>query len=183
VICVIPARGGSQRIFFKNIRLFHGKPIIAYSIELGLYNCYSTIVSTDSKDIAAVAREYGAQVHERPPALARDEIGTQEVARGVIEDLALTGTICVLYATSPLLTNANISRAEKAHFNDPAFTFRYSADYMGETTGGFCIGQHNMFHLEPYAYGLPWPTEDIDINTPEDWSRAEKLYEEIHHGN
>ena len=58
IIAVIPARGGSKRIPRKNIRLFEGKPIIAWSIEAALAaGCFDrVIVSTDDADIAAVAR-------------------------------------------------------------------------------------------------------------------------------
>lgn len=63
-LCIIPARGGSKRIPRKNIRDFLGKPIIAYSIETalasGLFD--EVMVSTDDEEIAAVAREYGAEV-------------------------------------------------------------------------------------------------------------------------
>jgi len=56
-IAVIPARGGSKRIPRKNIRLFHGKPIIAWSIEAAqLSGCFERIiVSTDDAEIADVA--------------------------------------------------------------------------------------------------------------------------------
>ncbi len=63
-IAVIPARGGSKRIPKKNIRLFFGKPIIAYTIEAakksGLFS--QVIVSTDDKEIAEIANRYGAEV-------------------------------------------------------------------------------------------------------------------------
>lgn len=63
-VAIIPARGGSKRIPQKNIKLFFGKPIIAYAIEAalksGLYD--EVMVSTDSEVIANVAREYGAKV-------------------------------------------------------------------------------------------------------------------------
>jgi len=63
-IAVIPARGGSKRIPRKNVREFGGKPIIAYSIEAacqsGLFE--RVIVSTDSPEIAEIARDYGAEV-------------------------------------------------------------------------------------------------------------------------
>ena len=56
-ICVIPARGGSRRIPKKNIKFFHGKPIIAYSIETakasGLFA--EIYVSTDDLEIANIA--------------------------------------------------------------------------------------------------------------------------------
>lgn len=63
-IAIIPARGGSKRVPGKNIRLLAGKPLIAYSIEAAiesaLFDC--VIVSTDSEEIACVARASGADV-------------------------------------------------------------------------------------------------------------------------
>ena len=52
---IIPARGGSQRIPRKNIRLFHGKPMIAWSIQAALDSgCFEQVlVSTDDNDIAS----------------------------------------------------------------------------------------------------------------------------------
>ena len=63
-LCIIPARGGSKRIPRKNIKLFHGKPIIAYSIELAINSgLFSEImVSTDDHEIAEIAIKYGAKV-------------------------------------------------------------------------------------------------------------------------
>ena len=64
IIAIIPARGGSKRIPGKNIRPLVGKPIIAYTItaalESGLFE--HVVVSTDSQEIADVARQYGAEV-------------------------------------------------------------------------------------------------------------------------
>ena len=63
-IAIIPARGGSKRVPRKNIKLFHGKPIIAYSIESainsGLYD--EVMVSTDDYEIQEIAIKYGAKV-------------------------------------------------------------------------------------------------------------------------
>ena len=63
-IAIIPARGGSKRIPRKNIKDFNGKPIIAYSIEAALNsNLFSEVmVSTDDKEIAAIAKKHGASV-------------------------------------------------------------------------------------------------------------------------
>ncbi len=61
-IAVIPARGGSKRIPRKNIKLFCGKPMIAWSIEAaqasGLFD--HIVVSTDDAEIAEVAKAHGA---------------------------------------------------------------------------------------------------------------------------
>ncbi len=63
-LAIIPARGGSKRIPRKNIRDFLGKPIIAYAIEAALESGLFDVVmvSTDDKEIAQIATEYGAQV-------------------------------------------------------------------------------------------------------------------------
>jgi CMP-N-acetylneuraminic acid synthetase len=68
MICVIPSRGGSRRIPRKNIKLFHGKPIIAYSIELAKKSYMTPIVSTEHEEIAQIAKDYGARVFWRFPA-------------------------------------------------------------------------------------------------------------------
>lgn len=70
------ARGGSKGLPGKNIRLLDGKPLIAWSIDhaLAVERIERVIVSTDSKEIAAVASEFGAQVpFIRPAELARDD--------------------------------------------------------------------------------------------------------------
>jgi CMP-N,N'-diacetyllegionaminic acid synthase len=76
VLGIIPARGGSKGIPGKNIKEVNGKPLIGYAIECGL-KCPSIdhlIVTTDSKEIAAVAIKYGAEVpFLRPNELASDE--------------------------------------------------------------------------------------------------------------
>lgn len=110
VVAIIPARGGSKRIPNKNIKLFAGQPIISYSIrvaqESGLFD--RVIVSTDSLEIAAIAREYGAEVpFFRPAELANDFAGTDEVICHAIEWLAKEGKqpefICCIYATAPFI--------------------------------------------------------------------------------
>ena len=76
VTALIFARGGSKGLPGKNIRLLGGKPLIAWSIAhaLAVKRVARVIVSTDSKEISAVAREYGAEVpFIRPSELARDD--------------------------------------------------------------------------------------------------------------
>lgn len=76
VLAVIPARGGSKGIPRKNIKLFAGYPLISYSIAAALQSQSVTrvIVSTDDEEIAAVARQFGAETpFIRPPELAQDQ--------------------------------------------------------------------------------------------------------------
>jgi len=81
-ICFIGARGGSKGVKRKNIRLLDGKPLIAYSIESALDSkCFqSVIVSTDDKEIASIAKKYGAEIpFLRPKKLANDHSGMSDV--------------------------------------------------------------------------------------------------------
>lgn len=76
ILAVIPARGGSKGIPRKNIKLFAGYPLISYSIAAALQSQSVTrvIVSTDDEEIAAVARQYGAETpFIRPEELAQDQ--------------------------------------------------------------------------------------------------------------
>jgi YrbI family 3-deoxy-D-manno-octulosonate 8-phosphate phosphatase len=76
VLAVIPARGGSKGIPRKNLRPFAGHPLVAYSISAGIQAklVSRVIVSTDDDEIAAVARQYGAETpFLRPPELAQDQ--------------------------------------------------------------------------------------------------------------
>lgn len=75
ILAIIPARSGSKSVPHKNIRLLGGKPLIAYSIEAAKASKYidRVIVSTDSEEYAAVAREYGAQTPFLRPAEYADD--------------------------------------------------------------------------------------------------------------
>lgn len=110
-VAVIPARGGSKRIPNKNIKLFSGRPIISYSIkaarESGLFD--RIIVSTDSEEIANVARQFGAEIpFLRPAELSGDQTPTAPVIDHCLTHLGKENIpvdyICCIYATAPLLS-------------------------------------------------------------------------------
>jgi N-acylneuraminate cytidylyltransferase len=76
VVGVIFARGGSKVVPHKNIRLLNGKPLIAYAIEAALASRLidRVIISTDDPEIAAISKDYGAEVpFMRPAELAQDD--------------------------------------------------------------------------------------------------------------
>ena len=89
-LIVIPARAGSKRLRNKNIRLFAGKPLIAWTIELvsKINGKHNIIVSTEDKNIAKIAKEYGASVpFLRPSELAADNISAVEVMKHAVLQL------------------------------------------------------------------------------------------------
>ncbi|MDO8505533.1 MAG: acylneuraminate cytidylyltransferase family protein [bacterium] len=119
-ICtVIPARGGSKSIPKKNIRLLHGKPLVQYSIEYSLACPFvmHTVVSTDSAEIAQVAKTGGAEVpFLRPAEFAQDDAQDYPVFRHALEELEkiyqeTIDILVLLRPTSPLRPVGLIEKA------------------------------------------------------------------------
>jgi len=104
-LCLIPARCGSKRIPKKNIKDFHGKPLIAYSIQNAIKSkIFDTIVvSTDCEEIANIAIKYGAEVQMRPEELSGDYVGLDKVSEYVLQEYKGYEYMCLLFATAPLL--------------------------------------------------------------------------------
>ena len=118
---IIPARGGSKRIPRKNIRQFHGRPMIAWTIDTainsGLFS--NVIVSTDDAEIAAIAQEHGAQVpFLRPADFSNDYATTKDVMRHAVTWLAKnqieSDFVCCLYATAPFLQAEDVVKGLRA---------------------------------------------------------------------
>lgn len=119
VIAVVPARGGSKSIPRKNIRPLNGVPLLAYSIEAGLSAGLvdRVIVSTDDREIAEVARSFGAEVpFLRPDCLAGDATPDLPVFQHVLDWLhthegTVPDIVVQLRPTSPLRPPDCIDRA------------------------------------------------------------------------
>jgi len=115
ILAIIPARAGSKRLKNKNILPLGDKPLIAWSIEAGLNSKYidRVIVSSDSEEICAVAREYGADTpFLRPLELADDKSKSIEFVLHALETLQEQyDYVIVLQPTSPLRTSEDIDGA------------------------------------------------------------------------
>jgi len=116
-LAIIPARSGSKRISGKNVRLFDGKPILAYSIEAArISNLFDEVmVSTDDPDIAQLAVQLGASVpFRRSRQTAGDFATTADVLLEVVAMYKQQGrqfdTACCIYATAPFTTTALLRR-------------------------------------------------------------------------
>ena len=75
ILCIIPARSGSKGVPNKNIKIFKGKPLLAWSIEHAKKSKYNMkiVVSTDSKKYAEIAHKYGAETpFLRPTEISQD---------------------------------------------------------------------------------------------------------------
>jgi YrbI family 3-deoxy-D-manno-octulosonate 8-phosphate phosphatase len=127
ILALIPARGGSKGIPRKNIKPFAGYPLVAWSIAAGLQaNSVSrVIVSTDDEEIAAVAREYGAEApFLRPAEFAQDrspDLPTFEHALKWLEDIEgyKPDYVLQLRPTSPLRPRDMVDSAVKILIENP----------------------------------------------------------------
>lgn len=220
-LALIPARGGSKRIPRKNIKLFHGKPMLAWSIcaaqTSGLFD--RIVVSTDDAEIAQMALHCGATVpFMRPAELSDDHAGTTQVVGHAVQWALAQGwaldSVCCIYATAPFIRVVDLRRGLAA-LESASWSYAFSAtDFAAPIFRAFRpldAGGLEMFYPEFFAtrsqdlpqalhdagqfyWGLPqawlegrriferhstpvliprWRVQDID--TPDDWKRAELL--------
>jgi N-acylneuraminate cytidylyltransferase len=229
VLAIIPARGGSKSIPRKNIKLFAGYPLIAFSIAAGLAaeSISRVIVSTDDEEIAEISTDFGAEVpFYRPEEISRDETPDLPVFKHALEWLQSNEgyqpeIVVQLRPTSPLRRKEIINQSVYKLIENP------EADSIRTV----CVPFQNPFKMwqitnnglmRPLidsdfkeAYNLPrqalpevyWQTgyvdaawtetiveknsmtsdyilpmvidaeEWIDIDSPDDWRRAERLLE------
>ncbi len=229
VLALIPARGGSKSIPRKNIRPFAGHPLLAYSIAAGLAAETITrlIVSTDSQEIADIARRYGAETpFLRPREYSQDQTPDLPVFQHALRWLAdeenyRPDVIVQLRPTSPFRRVAHIDQAVYRLLERPdADSIRTVCVPFQNPYKMWCIGpdgimQPLMQTSLPEPYNMPrqslpetywqtgyvdaaWtdtllaknsmtgkrilplvidPSEWIDIDSPDDWRRAERLLE------
>lgn len=124
ILAFVPARGGSKGIKGKNIINLAGSPLISYTIKAALKSQYidSVVVSTDSIEIATIAKKYGARVpFMRPKELARDTSKTVDCVVHAINELNNIGEVydvlVLLQVTQPLRTYLDIDNAIKCFFD------------------------------------------------------------------
>src|SRR5262245_3409200 len=118
ILALIPARGGSKGIPRKNVVPVAGKPLLAYSIEQARQTEEVTrvIVSTDDAEIAAVAREHGAEVITRPAEISGDTASSESALAHALRHLGDAegyepDLVVLLQATSPLRQPNDIHEA------------------------------------------------------------------------
>jgi pseudaminic acid cytidylyltransferase len=224
-IAIIPARGGSKRIPRKNLRLFSGRPIIAWSIEAAKKSCLfdKIIVSTDDEEIARLAGELGAEVpFVRPPELSDDHATAFAVTQHAInwfqERGAVLDYVCVIYATAPFVQARFLRESfERLIKTDKQYIFSVTSFPFPIKRGVRInnLGEIEALHLEhfftrsqdleeafhdagqfywgkPAAFmqgtilhstaALPYVLPRYlvqDIDTPEDWRRAELMHDAL----
>ena len=224
-LAVIPARGGSKRIPRKNIKLFAGLPIIAWSIKAAMESrCFDRIiVSTDDMEIAELAKAYGAEVpFIRPVELSDDQTATIPVIAHAVDWQSQQGSaaseVCCIYATAPFVQASDLqnglqvlrrSGADYA-FSVTSYAFpiqrairitpeqrveMFQPEYFSTRSQDLeeawhDAGQFYWGNAQAWLEGKPFFCRDAapvalsrhrvqDIDTLEDWERAEWLFKAL----
>lgn len=152
-ICIIPARGGSKRIPKKNIKDFHGKPIISYAIEnaikSGLFS--RIIVSTDDDEIAEISLRHGAEIpFLRSEKNSNDHATTFDALREVINKLDFLDydRICCIYPCSPLITVEDLVNAYSTYLKSESDSLIPVIKYPHPTERALKVNQKGLLEMK-----------------------------------
>ena len=135
-ICIIPARSGSKGLPGKNLRLFNGKPLIAWPIIAAkrCKNIDTVIVTTDSEEIATQAKLFGASVPSlRPSHLAQDNSTTETTLKYALDSFEKSTKqhfdICVFLTCTDIFRDTEwITSAVKKLENNEALESVFAAN-------------------------------------------------------
>jgi N-acylneuraminate cytidylyltransferase/CMP-N,N'-diacetyllegionaminic acid synthase len=160
MIAWITARGGSQRLPGKNIRLLAGKPLMAYTIEAASQSSAidRILLTTDDPLIAAVARDFGVEVpFLRPAELSTSTATSRDVLLHALQYLEDTGThasaFCLLQPTSPLRTAADIDAAASLFYSHNADAVISACEYDHPLNWMMELGpDQRILHKNPLGF-------------------------------
>lgn len=189
LLAIILARGGSKRLPNKNILPLAGKPLIAWTIEAAKQSKYidRVIVSTDSKSIAAIAKNHGAEIpFMRPKALASDKATSADAMLHTLRwirenECELYDYFVLLQPTSPLRTSKHIDEACR-------FITKYPSAYSVISVGKFEKDLRYMYKktddvLRPYSKNkkltssLYYPNGAIYITKTKQFLQRKSVFE------
>ena len=127
ILAIIPARGGSKGIPRKNLLVLAGKPLIVHTIEHALQarSVDRVVVSTDDPEIAAVSKQYGAEVIWRPAEISGDTASSESALLHALDFLERTegyrpALVVFLQCTSPIRHPKDIDQAVQTLLDEDA---------------------------------------------------------------
>lgn len=169
VVCIIPARGGSKRIPGKNMRLLHGKPLLAYTVDAAVQSGVfeAVVVSSDETAILGVGTASGAIADPRPDHLAGDTIRAVEVVDEYLkrpEKRDRWDAVAMCLPTCPFRTVEDV-RAAYAVFCEgakdiPRLVGVTLYDFPPQLALAGVPGTHHAAMREPQAYAYTTRSQD-----------------------
>lgn len=153
ILAIIPARGGSKRLPKKNILVFHGKPMISWTIEAALDCDFvdDVVVTSDSDQTLNIASKYNVALERRSSGLASDTATSIDVAVDILSRYDSYDIIVWLQPTSPLRSAKHISEAIQLYIDLDAKSVvsvnlvNHSPDWIGPLDAN---GQMSKFYSQ-----------------------------------
>jgi len=190
-ICIIPARSGSKRIPFKNIKRINGKPMITHVIEnLKKSKCFENIfVSTDSKKIKLIAEKNGAKVpFLRKKNLSNDKTPVIEVIKDTIKKISANyqfDTICYIYPTAIFVKKNYIIKMQKLFKRSKADHFMVVKEFNHPIDRALYIKNKKIFPVNSnkFIYGTQkfktyyYDTGQIYFSKKKSIEKGKKLFQ------
>ena len=154
-IAIIPARGGSKRIPRKNVKLFSGRPMISYAIQVAVDSELfdRIVVTTDDEEISEIAKRFGAEVpFMRPQHLADDLTATLPVVVDTIEKCHDLGwkfdMVCCVYPCVPLIQKQDLCNS-LTRLNDSEANFCFPVvEFVSPIQRALTMNAHGI--LSPF---------------------------------
>ena len=185
IIALIPARAGSKRVKGKNYKTLRGHPLLAYTIwqaiDSGIFK--RIYVSTESRQVAAIAEKYGAEVIKRPKELAKDSSPDHEWVNDALfqtrnvkyDAYAILRPTCPFRKPSSIQTAWSMLQANPSYDSIRAIRVSYDHPYKmwhywkyDDYTGRISPYMPRIYGSTP-AYDMP--TQQFDIV----WSQSAAL--------
>lgn len=186
VCVIIPARGGSKRLKYKNIYKLKNKPLICWSIDACNESKYVDFlcVSTEDSKISEVVRDHntGVFIHKRHKDLSRDNVFKMVAIRSAYDEIFKIKNkfdiIISLQANSPQITGKIIDNAIESFLqNDRNELISVNSNFM--QNAAFRIMRHNTVHqLELSTRCGFFVCDLIDVHTIEDVKKIEEIFGE-----
>lgn len=174
---MIPARFGSKRLQRKNIYPFLGKPMIYYAITA----CKNSklidrvFVSTESEEIAHIAKDFGAEVLMRSKSLAEDKVPTQDVMKHFAQNFKEMDILVLIQANSPNVRSENIDKAINKIIKHNLREVR-SVNEEGLENGAIWAATREAIFWDGLSVYFGVVVDNaVDIHTLEDLKRAEEF--------
>ena len=182
-VAIIPARGGSKRLKYKNIYPIFDKPMIAWAIEACRRSQFvdEVLVSTEDDEIATVAASFGAQVIKRPNDLADDQMPKMEVIRHADQWLQSTRNhtadiIVSVQANSPELKTHDIDKGIQLLNDNQLFEVISVGSDMIQNASFRVIRQTSLYNTFLSAHIGVVLNECTDVHTIDDVKAIERRY-------
>ncbi len=185
ILAIVPARGGSKRIPYKNVKILKDKPLIAWTIEAAKKSaCIDRLVlSSDDESIAKVAATYGCEIpFMRPDSLATDDATSADVVLHTLETLGkdLFDYVILLQPTSPFRSCEDIDGAIKACLSgnfsslvstrpvreNPSWMYCNNEDKLisvAEYLGSFAPSSWQILNGAIYVFHVQWFLKNISF--------------------